>query len=1475
MEKITKILILLFFPLYLSAQSRIRFEEVYSINSLSQNAVVCIHQDKLGFLWIGTWDGLNKYDGYKFKVYKLTENPTSSASTNRIISIREDRQGKLWLQTYDGRIHRFDPSTEKYISFPVENDGSVITSFTNFYESENGIICLSSDKSGAYFISGEDPEGEIKIDHLYNISEQETTLSSNYVSFITRDENKNFWIGTNNGLNKIHEEDLFNDEKEIRKYFFHDPPANTGKTAFKNFALSGSKLWFGTTDKGLVCYDPAHEVFLNLNEYPEYQEFNNLEITTLETDAANLWAGTAVGKIVRYNTAGDEFRIYPLDDPRTGEFIKTIYTDKFGQVWILTNKFGITRLDPHSGNSYHYVLTPPELQTLTDDERTVIYEDSNNQLWLGGQNMGILHYDHEYDRFSVYSNNPQDPSSLQSSIVECIYEDREGNLWIGTNWFGKGLNRMITIDPGFQYIQPVLFPDNKMQNVIRSIFVDSKGFTWAGTKSGQIYIYDEELKLVHIIKKNREKNYSGYNVYAIYEDTDGFIWLCTKGAGIFKANQSLRSVFPHYERLTFSVIQMGHSGINALNNNNVYDLVKDELGRIWVATYGGGLNMIETNEDGTYAFHHYTVENSNLTSDKLRDLYIDSRGRLWLATTFGVNYIDIYRDKDKPLEINHILADPLNTNSLSYNDINMIIEDKRGNIWLASAGGGVNQIINPASDDFIIYQLSVKDGLKDNFILSLVEDMYEYIWIGTENGLSRYNPLNEHIENFDKKNGLPEIFCSERTCTLSPDGKVLFGTINGFYSISPEKIKLQSYTPTICLTSFQLYNKEVLPGQKNSPLEKSISFTREITLASNQSNFAIEFSMLSFKSPESNQYSYILEGFEKDWNYIGTEHKATYTNLPPGEYIFRVKGLNSNLSRYDSETYLSIIVMPPFWKTTKAYLLYLIVISGLLFLSYRIAVRMTRLKNNLKVEHRVAESKLRFFTNISHEFRTPLTLILGPVEKLITRLDIPFEIRQQLSVVHRNSKRLLRMVNQLLDFRKVETSQVKLRIQEIEVIPFLHQIHESFEDLAKQKDIRFDLFYDHDDLIIWGDIQKLDIIIFNLLSNAFKFTPEHQSVSIIVKQEYKPEDCIKIIVSDTGIGIEADKLKYIFDRFFVSHIEDSTNYQGTGIGLSLSMEYIKLHKGEILAESEPGKGTTFTVKLLTGNSHFPADVILKEREAFSYTPKLKLIEEEIRDLNEYGTLKETHRDLPVILIVEDDPEMCTYLKNILTPEYTVQEARDGKDGWNKASCYSPDLIITDVMMHKMDGIELTKKLKEEFSTCHIPIIILSARSEVESQIEGLKTGAEVYLPKPFNSDLLLSYVKSLLSQRAKIKEMFESTIELKPDEVRVTPKDKIFIEKVIRLIDENIADPDFTVEKLAGMMFVSRTLFYKKLKSITGLQPIELIRLLRLKKAAQLIETGEFNITEVAYMVGYNDIRYFSTSFKKQFGTSPSQYHMS
>ncbi len=1461
--------ILLFLFAGLAAQSEIRFEEVYSMNPLSHNNVTCIHQDRLGFLWVGTFNGLNKYDGYSFRIYKFNDLESESTGTNRITSIQEDQKGRLWIGTHDGKFQYFNPATEKFISFPGGTDSPVQTRAHDYYETENGIVCLSTDRAGVIFITCKSSDDELVIHHIENHPGNESLLTSNNVTFVVQDKNHYFWIGTDNGLNRIHEDELESKNPKVLKYF--------SGTSFSNVEMAGNRIWFGSRGEGLIWYDQGNEIFESYEGLTGSGQPAPIEVTTLQAHGNELWIGTGGGKLLNYDPEDDRFREFVFTSKESGSIIHQIHCDRFDQVWLLTDQFGITRFEPSTESFHYYRLTPEVLMNLTDDERIKIYEDSKNQLWLGGQNIGIQAYEREEDRFIVSLNDPGDPRSLQSSVVECIVEDRENNLWIGTSWFGSGLSRMITVDEAFQYIVPVPSPESKLQNVVRAVFVDTRGNTWAGTKNGQLYIYDQDYNLIHIIKEDPGSNFSGYNVYAIAEDREGHIWLSTKGAGIFISEQSLDKASTRYDRLTFTHIHQLADNVNSLNNNNVYDLIMDDLGRIWVATYGGGLNLMERDEEGRWIFRNYTTANSDITTDQIRDLHLDRNGRLWLATTFGINYVDIYKGNRDNLKIRHALSNPTQKSGLSYNDIIMIMEDKSGHLWLASSGGGVNEILNPSEEEFRYAYFSEKDGLKDDYILSLAEDFYGCIWIGTASGLTRYIPLTGEMVNFDKKIGLPEVFFSERTAAVSPTGKLLFGTVNGFYAISPDMISTEELHPSICLTGLQLNNIEMVPGGATSPLDRSITYSRKIILKANQSNFSISFSLLSFKSPESNHYEYKLEGFSEDWNYVGTEHKATFTNIPSGNYVFRVKGLDSDLSEYGTESSLEVTILPPFWRTGLAYGIYTILLLTLFLLGYRITLRFIRLKNNLKVEKRVAESKLRFFTNISHELRTPLTLILGPLERLITRVDLNPEVRHQLTVAHRNSKRLLRMVNQILDFRKLQHEKVTLRIQEIELVPFLHQIYESFEAQANQKQINFNLIYDHseEDLVVWGDIQKLDIVIFNLLSNAFKFTPEHKTISIIVSREFDPENCIKIRVSDSGIGIEKEKLDLIFDRFFVSHTGGESPYEGTGIGLSLSQEYVKLHHGEIRVESTTGKGTDFIVKLLAGNSHFPAHTIVKQREAYSYTPKMSSDVAETPTLESLPGYQEEHHRKPHILLVEDDVEMCLYIRKILEPSYRVDIAKDGIEGWNKAQQLAPDLIVTDVMMPGMNGIELTVKLKDEFSTCHIPVIMLSSKSSVESQVEGLQVGAEAYVPKPFNTELLKSYIQSLLSQRKKIREILNSKIELKPGEVKVTPKDKDFMEKVLALIDDHLADPEFNVERLATMVYISRTLFYKKIKGITGYQPVELIRMMRLKKAAKFIETGEFTVSEVAYMVGYNDIRYFSTSFKKQYGVSPSHYPVS
>ena len=1454
----------------------IRFEEVNADNSLPQNMVLAIHQDNLGFMWLGTINGLHKYDGYTFKDYRFTANTeyttSSSSHSNRVVNITEDSNGKLWLNTYDGRMHRFDPATETYTSFPLGDDDFTITTITHFFESETGIICLSTSNKGIYILEEDSVSGELKVNHIFNEEGKVPILSSNNVNFVAEDTNHDFWIGTDNGLNKVEASDLFLSNPNSRHYFASS--VNNPKRFTSNcFAHQGELLWFGTEEHGLVCYDADRDLFNRFVGSSVFSKLSEDRLVTMIAKGNLLWIGTNNGEIILYDKAMGEFSKHKLPAQYANAEIRQLKVDYRDQLWIITNEFGIIRFDSEYKRFKSYRLTPEELETFTDYENTEILEDSKGMLWLGVHNVGIQLYDRVADKFIRYSYDPIDRSSLRSNVVECLFEDREGTIWVGTSTFGKGLSKIISTDPDFLYVKPLKFQTNRIQNIIRSLHHDSYGYLWAGSKSGKVYIYDTDLKLVSTLEKNVGKNFTGHNVYSIKEDKKGHIWLATKGGGLFKSKQTVKMVFPRYDKLTFENFSYAKENENSLiNNNSCYDMAFDKWDRLWVATYGGGLNMIDfrSNPKGESTF--FTSKNSGVSGDKTRDICIDNNGRMWLGTTYGLNYLDLYEKATiDSADISKILVDDNKENNLTYNDIAMVTESSKGEIWLATIGGGINVITNPKEKNFRIKSILQKDGLSGNIVYSILEDNKGKMWIGTEYGLSIYEPLNDRVLNFGKKQGLPEIFFSESTCALSPQGTKIFGTVNGFYVIKKDITENLKKPSAIYFTSFQLYNKEVSPAQASSPLTKSITYTKALSLKHFQSNFALEFASMSFLAPESNQFMYKLDGFEEVWNMAGTDHKATYTNVPPGDYVFKVRSANNDTTSDISEATLRIKILPIFWRSRNAFILYIIFILIVLFVVLRVTIRMTRLKNNVLVEHRVAESKLRFFTNISHEFRTPLTLILGPVESLIKRKGLPDEVTGDLDIVYKNTQRLLRMVNQLLDFRKVMNDKVELKVQEIKVLPFLENLGENFNEFAERKGIDFKVTCLNPDLRLWGDIQKLDIVVFNLLSNAFKFTPAQKSIEVEVTESDKKE-FIYIKVKDSGVGIDEDKLPYIFNRFYVSNSEADTGFDGAGIGLSLCKEYVNLHKGEVAVESAKGEGTTFVVKLKQGNEHFPANII-------QYNPKpvTSQIKEVLLDENDLGkdpdlAIEEPQNGLPVVLVVEDDLDMGSYIKGKLSEYFKVHIAQDGEEGLEMALKTSPDLIVTDIMMPKMNGIDMTKNLKENFETSHIPIIMLTAKSEVENQVEGLGIGAEAYIPKPFNFSVLLSYVNSILEQRKIIKARFDNVVELKPDEVRVQPKDKIFIEKVVALIEENMSDSDFNVEKLAGMLNVSRTLFYKKIKNITGFQPIELIRSLRLKKAALLLETGDYNITEVAYMLGYNDIRYFSTTFKKQYGKSPSIY---
>ena len=738
---------------------------------------------------------------------------------------------------------------------------------------------------------------------------------------------------------------------------------------------------------------------------------------------------------------------------------------------------------------------------------------------------------------------------------------------------------------------------------------------------------------------------------------------------------------------------------------------------------------------------------------------------------------------------------------------------------------------------------------------------------------------------------------------------MLFGASGGVFIFNPDSIRKSSYIPPIVFSKLMVTNEDITPGD-NSLLKVDIDDTDPLVLSHKENIFSVHFAALDYTNPQNIQYAYILDGFEKQWTFADKQRSVTYTNLPKGEYVLRVRSTNSDGVWVDNERILNIVILPSFWETPVAYVLYVLFILIIILVAVYILFTIYRLKHEVSVEQQISDIKLRFFTNISHELRTPLTLIAGPVEQVLKNDKLPADAREQLVVVERNTNRMLRLVNQILDFRKIQNKKMKMQVQRVDIVPFVRKVMDNFEAVAEEHRIDFLFQTEKEHLYLWVDADKLEKIVFNLLSNAFKYTPNGKMITMFIRED---EKTVSIGVQDQGIGIAENKKKSLFVRFENLVDKNLFNQASTGIGLSLVKELVEMHKATISVDSHLGEGSCFKVDFLKGKEHYDkeAEFILEDADAPARMGQVVDIanssiqsetlvsddSEKIEDVyGEEFAKEENSKEL--MLLVEDNQELREFLRSIFSPMYRVVEAADGKEGANKALKYLPDIIISDVMMPEKDGIEMTRELRADMTTSHIPIILLTAKTTIESKLEGLEYGADDYITKPFSATYLQARVENLLMQRKKLQSFYrdslmhinistgqeevpvatdmpsaeEDSSETPPATLEMSPNDRKFMDKLVELMEQNMDNGELVVDDLVRELAVSRSVFFKKLKTLTGLAPIEFIKEMRIKRATQLIETGEFNMTQISYMVGINDPRYFSKCFKAQVGMTPTEY---
>lgn len=1356
--RIFLLLLLLPFVVY-AQQGGYNFYKLDIYNGLSHNQVNAILKGPDGFLWFGTSSGLNRYDGYSFKIFRKSLNTNSLLTDSYISALYELPGGKMWVSTrvspciYDPHTEKFDSGYENYLHNLGLPPGNVLS----IVKGQNSRYWFLYDSAGLYIYSAADKKAQ-------RFKDSSMRIVTGKITAVSETKDGKLWMLYQNGFLQQYDIDK-------RKLVFTSSALqqlNRGNNWDNFFIDSDGDVWFWCFPYGLFLYHPQSNSVRQFNE--------------------NSFPSRISSNVV-----------------------SSVVQDESGLIWIATDHGGVTLIDKKNNFKTSYLLNDPKNpKSLGQNSIITTYKDDNGIIWLGTYKQGVSYLNDNIISFPYYHHETTNIASLQYDDVNRFAEDKAGNIWIGTN--GGGLVYFNRKNNTFKQYQHDPGNNNSLaNNVIVSLWIDHNGIVWIGTYLGGLDSFDG-----------------------------------TK--------------FTHY---THNV-----NDSTSLSDDKVWEIFEDSGQDLWIGTLGGGLDLLDRK---TGRFKHYRSngrQNDIIPSNFISAIMEDRKGNLWIGTDKGLAVIDKSRTSSTFYQSN------TNKSSLSNANVICLLQDDDAKIWVGTRDG--LNLFNEQTKNF--HAFSASDGLPDNTILNILQDNHHTLWISTPNGLCSAVPkLNEKapglfIVNYDEKNNLQNREFNDNAALKTNAGELIFGGPSGFNIINPDKIEKPSFHPKIVFTGLQIFNKYIEPGMMINGrvlLQNAISQCQGIELKYKENVFSIEFAALDFAHNGSNKYAYMLEGFSPDWLYLnGTQRQVSYTNLDPGYYTFKVRVLNNN-GFWSNIKSLKIHVEPPFWRTPVAYIIYAIVAAGLFLLARRITLDRIHMRFEVQQQrreveraHAIEQLKTKFFTNVSHEFRTPLSLIITPLEKIIKHITDD-EQKKQLNLVQRNAKRLLSLVNQLLDFRKMEVQEIKLYPSIGDIIAFSKDISQSFTDIAEKKNIQFSFSSNINSLEIYFDKDKIEKILFNLLSNAFKYTHDGGAISINLQYRVainEGDGTLTMEIKDSGIGILPEMHDKIFERFFQTDVPQSMVNQGTGIGLAITKEFVKLHNGVITVTSEPEKGTTFSV-LIPAKKVYEASA----RPASGMIPA----EDEEQLLSEPGG-KSARRQ--TIMIVEDNEDIRFYLKDNLKAHYHVEEAANGKDGWEKIKKLNPDLVVSDIMMPLMDGIELARKIKTETLTSHIPIILLTAKGSEEKQLEGYNVGINDYITKPFTFEILASRIRNLLAQKKLLQKRFQKQIEVNPEEITITPVDEKFLKQALELIEKNMDNPDFSVEEFSRDMYMNRVTLYRKILSLTGKTPIEFIRSIRLKRAAQLLEKSGMSVSEIAYEVGFNNPKHFSKFFKEEFKVLPSQY---
>lgn len=1338
----------------------------------------------------------------------------------------------LQIQSQTGRFY----STDKGLSSSLINQ---------LYQDSKGYVWVATEYGLNRF------DG-LRFANYWQMTPGSVSLKNNYVRSLYEDSRQNLWIGCIDGLMKYDREtDTFEEIPVIR----------AGKRVFPHVTqmleLHNGEVWLTTTGQGMFRLDNERKQAVSVDELLRQSNYN-YQSCFYEDSHYNLWIGTYGNGLICYLPATKEVRVFKYPTLNDNN-VSAIMEDKRGNLFIGTQKQGLSRYDrqtnriiavPYAGRGNLSVYCMSEV---------------DGQLLVGTDGQGLKVYNPASKQLEDFTLNTA-PIDFSEGKVHVILEDKDKNLWLGL--FQKGIVLMPKQEHPFEYYGSKSIYYNPIgQGCVMSIFQDGDHHLWVGTDNDGIYELDENgVRLRHFQPGSSPRSVAN-TIISIYEDSDKNLWVGSYTRGLAKVN-----------RVTGEC-----DYFLPIDNEKIFSITEDRHKNLYIATLGSGfyqynlqtgnLKHYESSKDETG-----DLKRNELANDWVNYIFCDSEGIIWLGHYKGISCFN-----------------PSTGNFVNYKQVNTLIsdcvgyavyEDGGGNIWAGTTDG----LYRFDKQTEVLRKFTTEDGLPNNVICGLCEDSRRNIWISTYRGVSKYDVKENRFINYYSGDGLQGNEFTHGAFYKDKSGRIYFGGVNGITSFLPENIGSASKEMEVWITEFYIFNE---PVHKNTlsdgkpVINSSVQDAGLFRLSYRDNTFSVAFSTLQYNNPEQITYQYKIDELSPQW--FTTEpgvNRATYNNLPPGKYTFRVRALNhGNFSEVKT---VKIVITPPWYQTWWAYLIYAALV-GLLVLGIvnYILSRMRHRREIMKREHAemLNEAKLQFFINISHEIRTPMTLIINPLEKLLAEQK-DHELLRTYQMIYRNAQRILRLINQLMDIRKLDKGQMFMKFRETDIVGFINDVMQTFEYLAHKKRIRFTFEHGMPQLKAWIDLNNFDKVLMNIFSNAFKYTPEEGEIQVCLTtgRDTTRRDALReyfqIVVTDSGIGIDRNLIERIFERFYQIDNDVTHSNFGTGIGLHLSRSLVQLHHGTIFAENrEDTSGSRFVIRLPLGSAHLRAselESVEGEEVARRVLPVTSMPQPEEEEAAEEEKLKAGKAKPRLhILVVEDEEEIRSYLKSELSDEYKVETCNNGKEAYDFILRTLPDLVISDIMMPEMDGLTLCRKLKQNTTVNHVPIVLLTAKSKPEDTLEGMEIGADAYIVKPFNTELLKSTIANLIANRRLLRNKFSGAQqqEDKMEKLSMKSSDEILMNKIMKVINEHLDDPALNVEMLAAEVGLSRVHVHRKLKELTNLSTRDFIKNIRLQQAASLLSQDKgLTISEIAYATGYSNLSHFSSSFREKYGMSPTEY---